>query len=1541
MNSELIFEITADTAHFVRGLEGVRSGLRQMRHEADNSMDTLSNLMSGMESRMGNIAKIIGGMFTGAKAAEFIKDCVNVRSEVESLEKSFSTLLGSEEKANNLMSGIRQFASSTPMDMSTLAQGAQTMLSFNIEAEKILPMLHSIGDISMGDAQKFNSLALAFSQMSSTGKLMGQDLNQMINAGFNPLAEISRKTGKSIADLKKEMETGRVTVSMVEDAFKSATSEGGMFAGMLAKQAEGLNGSFAYLRGAVSDMMNDIGGSLEGITVDAVNIAADLVKNYKSVAEVIGVLVTMYGTYKAAVIVTTAAEAAQAAGTTLLAAAKSNLISVVQRLYATLSLNPYGVVLASVVALGYGIYKLITYESDHEKAIKKATEAANAQEATMHKEIASLDELKKKLEGSKKGTDEWREAKDAIVSQFGQYFSGLDAEIIKTGNLTSSYHQLTQAIRLSAAARAMQDYRDTRENDSSYKDDFNKTLEKSEKALSGTFLKRDGNGNLVKDKKGKYIQVKFTDEEQRQMQALSYNYMTTGNFDGTPQQRAYMQAAGLLGGTRYGAKGSLDKVLDYNKDTWEGEKALAKKFGATVEEVDGRFDTTTPKKESDTKDYEYWSNKKKEAETRLKALSDIEAAGKKGQKIKNEIKAIEKKLNDSYSTKTPHKTTKSGPTAEQIESKVENQDRKITELMKQQAEERLKLQQDYEYQTWQNRIDLMQEGEAKVIAQMELDNSKELASLEDQKKQAIKAEIAREKALFDAQEDKNAIGNKKYVKKIFDSSTIYDEKTKVFSDEIKAIITNYDNLQSQLLLKQQKAETDRLQASKEAMNNYVKEFGSYEQKRMAITEEYEKRISEAKSEGERMQLTAQRDKALADLDYSEWVDTGAIALAFGDISKLSDKTVKKLIGDMELYREKVVATFDPDKIEKYEEALSGLRKMQGEKTFGVISSYVPDYFKERKQTAERKDSAAENLISLNNKRSELLMRKNMLTESIDYYKQNGHNTGSLEEELREVNVALDANDQAVKKSKNAFELLQEEWDSLETPQAKFEAMLGALSSAADLIGGLASEAASMAEALGAEGLGEALGYLGDAMGSVSNIANGFANGGLIGGIAAAAGEIMGWVEKIFSAKDNRHEKNIEALQEQIDALEKSYDRLGEAIDKAYSTDASGLIDQQNELLEQQLALIDAQIAEEEAKKKTDDKKIKEYKEQREEIAKTISDNKEAAKDAIIGSDIKSAIDEFAQLYTDAWASGRNAAEKATGAVKNLITSALTESLKSGIAPAVEGFRNRLAEAMADGVLTPEELDELDALKKGIDEIAAAHEEQYKMIEARYKDLDELREELTDISFDSVRDKFKSLLSDMTSTTADFTDNFSEMLRNALIEGLMSSKYEKLLDEWYKEFAASMEDGSLTDSEREGLRQQYDAIVQQGLADRDAVNDIVGGGAYSQSTTQGGWAAMDQDMAGELNGRFTALCELNAINNTLTAEGNQLGAQILETMRSMSALMMSGGDDSTLREIRDMMFLSTGHLEDISKYTRQLVMIREGIERLNEMINQRL
>ena len=229
-----------------------RIDTEKLRSDASESQGILHSIGRTAQQEGDNIdaafrkvGMTIAGVFTAQKALEFGRSIIDVRKEIEGFEISFRTLLGNKEKADALFSQIRDFAVKTPWQLKDLSSAAQTLLSFNIEEAEIMPMLRAIGDISMGDTQKLQSLTLAFAQMSSTGKLMGQDLLQMINAGFNPLSVISEKTGKSIGVLKDEMSKGAISAEMVKQAFIDATAEGGKFHGMLEQQSQGIAGSIS------------------------------------------------------------------------------------------------------------------------------------------------------------------------------------------------------------------------------------------------------------------------------------------------------------------------------------------------------------------------------------------------------------------------------------------------------------------------------------------------------------------------------------------------------------------------------------------------------------------------------------------------------------------------------------------------------------------------------------------------------------------------------------------------------------------------------------------------------------------------------------------------------------------------------------------------------------------------------------------------------------------------------------------------------------------------------------------------------------------------------------------------------------------------------------------------------------------------------------------------------------------------------------------------------------------------------------------------
>lgn len=206
---------------------------------------------------IGHAIASIGRGMVGA-----LKEGVEYNARMEQYSTSFTTMLGDQAKAQKLVNDLKAQAAKTPFGMEDLAGNMQTLLSFGMSLEDAKKHLNEIGDISQGDAVKMESLTLTFAQMSSTGKLTGQDLLQMINAGFNPLEEISRKTGKSIGELKEDMAKGAISADMVADAFASATAEGGRFYGAMDAQSQTFSGQLATMQDGVENLKGLLAGGL-------------------------------------------------------------------------------------------------------------------------------------------------------------------------------------------------------------------------------------------------------------------------------------------------------------------------------------------------------------------------------------------------------------------------------------------------------------------------------------------------------------------------------------------------------------------------------------------------------------------------------------------------------------------------------------------------------------------------------------------------------------------------------------------------------------------------------------------------------------------------------------------------------------------------------------------------------------------------------------------------------------------------------------------------------------------------------------------------------------------------------------------------------------------------------------------------------------------------------------------------------------------------------------------------------------------------------
>ena len=540
-------------------------------------------------------------------------------------------------------------------------------------------------------------------------------------------------------------------------------------------------------------------------------------------------------------------------------------------------------------------------------------------------------------------------------------------------------------------------------------------------------------------------------------------------------------------------------------------------------------------------------------------------------------------------------------------------DQKELEKQKKLQKELLSLRR----QNQQSEIDLMKEGSDKKIAQLNLDYDRELDIIR-----------AREKEWREAQGGK-----------LTKKQTIEIRMAKVNAG------AKLGNATSDVIHEQ-------IEAEERAMNEYLKEYGSYLEKRQAITELYNEKIAKATTEGERLSLAEGMKKELADVDNEAQKSTSIITRLFDDMSKKNITSIRAIADEAEKFLSFL------EKGEYSSDNSFGITKEQ----FDVLRK-SPDQLKAIKDEIANVRREADQMETSFNKVSNGL--KKVFTSESDAKK--------LKEGLAEIEEGMNEIMQAGQFLSDTFSKLGDSFGGV--------------------FGGIA------------EGFSVA-------MDTVSSAMSGAKAGSMFGPLGASAGAAIGVVTSLAGAiakiHDKKNEKRIQRLQDQIDTLDKSYGKLEKSIEKAYSKDASKMIEQNNKLLEQQKILIQQQIREEQDKKKTDDSRIKEWQEQIEEINDVIAENKEKAKDAIFGEDLKSAIDNFANAQAEAWASGEDRAESAKDTVKKMMRQMVTESIKAATesSGAMEKIRDKLKEFYADNVLSGWEQDYIynmaEELQKEID-----------------------------------------------------------------------------------------------------------------------------------------------------------------------------------------------------------------------------------------------
>lgn len=234
---------------------------------------------------LGNVWKSIVAIGITAFFVNLAKRTFELGVKQEQLNIAFTTFLGSAEKAKKLLQELTKFAIITPFTPDQVNNAAKALLAFGVAGKDIIPTLKMLGDVSSGTGKDLTEMAIIFGQIRSTGRLMGQDLLQLINAGFNPLQIISEKTGKSVGTLKSEMEKGLISFEMVSDAFKSATSEGGKFFNLMEAQSQSVGGLLSTVSGNIDELLKNVFTATSGPIKEFTDLLVELSEGLLAVSK--------------------------------------------------------------------------------------------------------------------------------------------------------------------------------------------------------------------------------------------------------------------------------------------------------------------------------------------------------------------------------------------------------------------------------------------------------------------------------------------------------------------------------------------------------------------------------------------------------------------------------------------------------------------------------------------------------------------------------------------------------------------------------------------------------------------------------------------------------------------------------------------------------------------------------------------------------------------------------------------------------------------------------------------------------------------------------------------------------------------------------------------------------------------------------------------------------------------------------------------------------------------------------------------------------
>lgn len=1458
------------------------------------AMKRENTAMSSQSRIAGELKNQIANVYSIYTLERFVRGLYTIGGEFQKQRIALTSILGDSMKAETIFNRIKDLAVVSPFQFKELASYAKQLSAYSIPYEELYDTTKRLADISAGVGVDMGRIILAYGQVRSAAFLRGQELRQFTEAGIPLVDELAKRFTKltgvvtSAGDVFDKISRKEVSFGMVKDVLWELTDEGGKFYNMQEALAESLAGKWSNLQDAWDVMMADIAESNSGVLSDSLELLTDLMKHWEAVADILGILVGLYGSYKTAVIAVNVAQKSsfaisqmQAYYTWLNKGVKVTKAAAVAQwaLNSAMKVNPW---VFWITTLGAIVTTLTVFQEKVETVAEKIKKL----NIEFSKNIEKIKEEESKAKG--------------YISRIFDKTNGIDAQRRAYLNLQKIYPSLFENMKfeqflLEGEYQAIQKV-------------VSASREREKVKSAGLVIGATNNRNEAQRELNR---LKSRREYYQSLDGYE-NVIESLDEDIKKQEEVLSQAQKTLNDALENYSTYKIKKDDKNSAWFKKATELYEKFGIERLKPDAEgglqkyIENIIGANEDASSTLSEWT--KKEGEWNEETRKSID----KAKLLKNATDEILK----TFGRVTKETQNTKDPIAEQWEARTDLIDKAVSSYEKwrkiegeEAASQRVKGISEFApiFDKSRVNLDLKDPSRAYKYIQGQLDRSKEKqedlyislgvkidkAGIDSAKKEVDDAlkEIEKYvsqtgekwdlyKKLFNASGNKSlsmniAFGGEVSFKSVVDdlrnqlSKALENTESKFSVTDVLAM--KEDDVKKQfgegvILKLYQSINEESKKMRSESLENLlgmIEDYKDYSQRIKDIERNLQKDLADIESQrgqlGEEAtdRLIAQRKKKanedIASVKFEQYKQEINWELIFGDLDRVSKKVLEQVRQQLQAFKNSnEYKNMAVDQKKVVDEALNNIQSAIIDK--GGLLGNLPEQLDELRAAQEKLNEAQEEYnkslqTGTKAEQEEALKKRNIAAQGV----QNA-----------QVNVT-----KSTDKTKQNLITLSDAITQLGSSSEMSLSQIGSLASgfidifteAGNKIGGIIGAVFSLLDAIDKQGID---GFVGNIFKSIANvwvdIFEKFSIPGLLG-------------IDFGGDSDENLERDIEYLTQSNEDLKNALDNLSEKMDKASVTDASDIYEVQREnILKQQANTLEAMQRSAAAYNNgflgiggshSTNKKIDENMSASE--WKRVSD--------IVGKSVSNA-GQFFQLSSKQMA---KLAEEDT---------ALYSKIKS---LADDGYRN-----------AAQYMDEYITYYKQLEELENAY-----------------NEKLTNTSFDNIRNDFKNALLDMESDAEDFANNFEKMMQNAIVESLMAKKYNKLIQEWYEMFAKAMESGGGIDKQEQAdLQNKWNNIVNQALAERDALKEAMDWkGVSSSSGLSKGIQGITEDTANLLGSYLNGIRQdvsvkralLEKLGNEIFPKYNILAEQQLTQLRAIAnnTLRTANSNEAILNEVSEL------------------------------------